>query len=143
MTRDADHRMCTTCHLVLAPWEQDGQVTWTHGGHPVDHETVVGPLVDPQFRCDFCSSTDPKWKAECTPFLMESTVDGLDIAAQDDGAWAACDACASYIRRHDWPRLLYRATKTFEWPYGFDGSVAIAKLHDAFRHNYTGKIVPL
>jgi hypothetical protein len=135
-------RMCTTCGLVLTPWEHDGKVTWSHG-QPVDHETVVGPLVNPELRCDFCSSTDPKWNAECTPFLMRTNVGGFDVSAQDDGAWAACDTCASYLRRKDWPRLLYRATKAFEWPYGVDGGQAIARMHDEFRQHYTGVVTAL
>lgn len=140
--RPLGRRMCATCRLILTPLEIDRQVTWVHG-QAVDHEPVVGSLVDPVLLCDFCSSPDAGWRAECHPFRIDTTIGRFDLAAQDDGAWAACDPCASYIKQHDWPRLLYRATKAMTWPPGIDGKAMIALLHDEFRQHHNGVITPL
>ena len=135
--------MCGVCHLILTPMELDGRLTYSHG-HLTDHEPVLVAVEDPAYRCDFCSAPDPKWSALCTPFLMSAEQYAINVEAQDDGAWACCDACASYIRRNDWPRLLYRATKNFAWPPGYvEGGNLIARLHDEFRHHFTGVITPL
>jgi hypothetical protein len=132
--------MCATCRGVLTALTQGGsETTWYHATG-ADHPAVPVPREDPVLVCDFCSAPAPEWYAECTPFLAsaDAVVQGLGLDNIDDGVWAACDLCASYIRRGDWPRLLYRAEKAYAWPPGADGMVAY--MHDQFRHHHTGVI---
>lgn len=136
--------MCATCHHVLNPLELlgTGEITWTHS-LPTDHPPVPVLQLEPVMICDFCSAPDPTWAAECTPFLTNTNevVPGVNLDAQDDGLWAACDPCAGYIRRNDWPRLLYRAEKQFSKLLGEPAvGPLIAHMHDQFRHHFTGVV---
>lgn len=136
-------RMCAVCRRVLTPIEDGrGRVTWSHG-FAVDHETEPVPEDNPVRICDFCSASDPTWTAECEPFLTsaDEVKPGMNLDCQDDGLWAACDPCASYIRRNDWPRLLYRAEKHFRQVTG-EPTVGkfVAHMHDQFRQHFTGVI---
>jgi hypothetical protein len=134
--------MCATCHRVLTPLKlPTGQVTWHHGFN-TDHEIVPVPVDDDSKVgvCDFCSEPEVAWIAECTPFATSVEVPGGVVDSQDDGAWAACEACGGYIRRGDWPRLLYRAEKQFNRATGLRTHGLVAHMHDNFRHHFTGVI---
>jgi hypothetical protein len=58
-------------------------------------------------KCDFCSGPKPTWKYPCEDFVLAGTVLG------SDGAWAACDECASLIEQNDRKGLAARCLETF------------------------------
>lgn len=137
--------MCATCHQALSAVEmtETGEIlSWSHG-LPVGHKAVPVPSDETEvMKCDFCSAPDPHWQAECTPFVASAgdVAPGVNFDQQDDGLWAACDPCATYIQRGDWARLLYRSEKTFTRKTGVPVGVFVAHMHDRFRHHYTGVI---
>lgn len=136
-----ERQMCESCRRILTPLElPDGTVTWHHG-FGSDHPIVPVPVDDdPVGVCDFCSAPDAGWFAECTPFTTSVTTPVGVVDGQDDGLWAACEPCATFIRRGDWPRLLYRAEKSLMRLSGLDAGGLVAYMHDQFRHHFTGVI---
>jgi hypothetical protein len=47
-------------------------------------------------NCDFCQATTPRWTVPSESFVFTD-----DPTVGSDGAWAACDRCAEYVRAND------------------------------------------
>jgi hypothetical protein len=104
---EAPRRVCAVCARVLAAAEVDGRWLYDHEpiDSPADHPAipVEANQVEARGRCDFCGDDNPQWMIPARSFRM----DGLPSVS--NGAWAACDRCATLIRRDQWSALRQRS----------------------------------
>lgn len=136
---DPGRRVCAVCSRVLDEVEGKG---WRHpltGGEPADHPAV--PVLDTEVParglCDFCSADGTAWVLPVRDF---ATVPGVSASRGD---WAACDACASLIRRGKWNELLDRAAHYFTLRHGPmppEMRSSLRRLYAAVRRNATGPL---
>ena len=60
-------------------------------------------------HCDFCNDTDPLWEYPCEDFQIPTPTGEPYVS---EGAWAACERCASLIDRSDRLALVNRYVNT-------------------------------
>jgi hypothetical protein len=114
-TPDAPRRVCAICARVLAAVQLDGRWRYDHEpiDTPADHPAIPVPAhqIEPRGRCDYCTDDDPQWTIPARSFLVNG------VPGFSSGSWAACDRCATLIRRDDWTSLRQRAL-TVMWNAG-------------------------
>jgi hypothetical protein len=116
--------VCVVCSQPLnrriplnAFGEQVGDVIYTHVKHQEsDHEAVPQPRAEhfeeqlTQF-CDFCTSTEVRWRYRAPGIQMFVLGEEDDPVGQHHSSsdWAACEPCARLIQRRSKKALLQRA----------------------------------
>lgn len=121
--------VCAQCSQPLnryiplnALGEQVGDVIYTHvKNQKADHEAVPQPRAEhfeeqlTQF-CDFCTSTEVRWRYRAPGIKMLVLGDDDDPVGQHHSSsdWAACEPCARLIERRSKKALLQRALQSFD-----------------------------
>lgn len=136
---------CAVCHAPLNLLVDASGERWVHGT-PKNHTAVAVPRsARSSVMCDFCSrvTTRQPYTIVCAPFLYERT--DVDAGFQDDGAWACCDICISFIRAEDWDGLLDHALHRMRQRYGRLPAAdrhSIAEIHGLVRRHFMEIIEP-
>lgn len=93
----------------------------------------------PDIKCDFCPSTDARWRYPANDFRHDVSD---EIAWTSIGDWAACEECARYIEINDAQGLTDRAIGLLG--VGMSGYIRrqiaarVLKLHEEVMVNISG-----
>lgn len=93
-------------------WETGVTTFFPGGGDEVSSEAPEGEM-----KCDFCSSTEPRWehRAHDSESMMVAVggVKDMAVGQGSHGSWAACEVCHRLIEADKPDRLAYRAAREF------------------------------
>jgi hypothetical protein len=134
-------RACLVCHRVLEAFRDTvtGKLTWDHTAMdradgvnhppvPVAYSTLGGEDAV-RTRCDFCGGYDPNWELPVNDFSMVRHGEDWGSSAR----WLACDTCADFLVRSDWPGLTRRAAEASARRTGTNLTIALADLAPLYR----------
>lgn len=151
---------CAVCGFALHPYARDGEViAYLHhaaelsGEENPDHIAIpvsASQLQNPNLKCDFCSSLNPRWVYFTTEFEIKfvnpETHDEFDTSGRSDSGWAACEKCAEYVENRDIPGLVTRVMLTLPGKLRKKNRLPIVKrdLYQAYEvvigNLYAGKV---